>query len=127
MPRKGTGTYPDDWPEIAKAVKDEAGWRCVRCGHPHDPGSGHMLGVHHLDMNKSNCAWHNVVCLCQKCHLQIQHKVVMERPWLLEHSEWMKPYAAGFYASIHGRDTSRRYVLSHIDELLDLGQPLRMP
>lgn len=28
--------YPPEWPEVAKRVKDEAGWRCVRCGHPHE-------------------------------------------------------------------------------------------
>lgn len=28
--------YPREWPKRAKNVKDEAGWRCVRCGHPHE-------------------------------------------------------------------------------------------
>jgi len=28
MIRKSTGEYPPNWKEIAKAVKDEAGWRC---------------------------------------------------------------------------------------------------
>lgn len=32
---KGVGTYPIDWDEIARAVKDAAGWRCIRCGHPY--------------------------------------------------------------------------------------------
>lgn len=30
------GQYPHDWPRIAREVKDAAGWRCVRCGHPHE-------------------------------------------------------------------------------------------
>jgi len=30
------GEYPGDWPEIAKQVKDAAGWRCIRCGHPNE-------------------------------------------------------------------------------------------
>jgi hypothetical protein len=25
--------YPPDWPEISLQVKQDAGWRCVRCGH----------------------------------------------------------------------------------------------
>lgn len=29
-------SYPDDWEEIAKRIKDKADWRCVRCGHPHE-------------------------------------------------------------------------------------------
>jgi hypothetical protein len=28
--------YPADWKEIATSVKEEAGWQCVRCGHPHE-------------------------------------------------------------------------------------------
>lgn len=33
-----TGDYPPDWADISTAVKEAAGWCCVRCGHPHDPG-----------------------------------------------------------------------------------------
>lgn len=28
------GTYPENWPEISLGVKEDAGWRCVRCRHP---------------------------------------------------------------------------------------------
>lgn len=28
--------YPIEWPDAARQVKDAAGWRCVRCGHPHE-------------------------------------------------------------------------------------------
>ena len=27
--------YPRDWPEIARRVKERAGWRCEGCGAPH--------------------------------------------------------------------------------------------
>lgn len=30
------GRYTHDWPDVARAVKAAAGWRCVRCGHPHE-------------------------------------------------------------------------------------------
>jgi len=33
----GRGEYPPDWPEIAAQAKDEAGNRCIRCGHPAEP------------------------------------------------------------------------------------------
>lgn len=36
MGRNIRGQYPHNWPEIARDVKDAAGWRCVRCGHPHE-------------------------------------------------------------------------------------------
>ena len=97
MGRKSTGEYPANWTEISQAVKDAAGWRCIRCNHPHDIDAGKMLTVHHLDLNKSNCAWWNLAALSQDCHLRIQGKVIMERIWVFEHSEWFKPYVSGYY------------------------------
>jgi hypothetical protein len=118
MKRKSTGVYPDNWPDIARAIKNQAGWKCVRCQHIHEPETGYTLTVHHLDMNPANCEWWNIPALCQRCHLQIQAKVVMERRWMLEHSEWFKPYAAGYYANQRGLPTDRDYVMAHLDELL---------
>ena len=125
MPRKSKSEYPDNWPEIAQRVKDAAGWKCVRCGHPHDRESGHVLTVHHLDLDPQNVEWWNIPALCQKCHLSIQRRVIMERPWILDHSEWFKPYVAGYYAHINGLPTDREYVLDHLEALLDLGKPLQ--
>lgn len=81
------GDYPEAWPEIAARVKAEAGNRCIRCRHPaetathrvpcdelclrHDWRKQRMLTVHHLDGDKSNCRWWNLLALCQVCHLQI--------------------------------------------------------
>ncbi len=42
------GVYPANWPEIARRVKDAAGWRCERCGAKHGPVPA-VLTVHHLD------------------------------------------------------------------------------
>lgn len=121
-PRRSAGAYPENWREIAQAVKDEAGWACIRCGHPHDVPAGYMLTVHHLDLDKSNCAWWNIVALCQKCHLQIQHRVNLDRPWVMGgHSEWFKPYVAGWYAKRYlGLDLSRDEVMMRLDDLLEL-------
>lgn len=116
------GEYPPDWPAIAKAVKDAAGWRCVRCGHPHAPAAGRTLTVHHLTCDKSQCQWWNLPALCQACHLTVQGKVIMARPWMFEHSAWFRPYVAGYYAHLHGRPDDRAYVLAHLDELIALGR-----
>jgi hypothetical protein len=35
------GDYRENWKEIAKQVKDAAEWKCIRCGHPHDPAAGY--------------------------------------------------------------------------------------
>jgi len=74
-------------------------------------------------MDPANCVWWNLVALCQRCHLQIQAKVVMEQVWPFEHSEWFKPYAAGWYAYKYlGQQLSRAEVERHLDELLALEQ-----
>lgn len=130
MPRKSTGEYPPNWKEIAQAVKDAADWKCVRCGHRHDPENGYTLTVHHLDIDPSNCAWWNIPALCQRCHLHIQSKVVMERWYMFPHSEWFKPYVGGYYAVKSGWAATkdyyqslhvlpREYVMQHINELLE--------
>lgn len=118
MKRHSTGDYPADWPEIALQVKEAAGWKCVRCGALNDQKSGHVLTVHHLDLNPANCAWWNLAALCQRCHLHIQAKVVMERPWLFEHSAWFKPYVAGYYAHLRGLPESKEYVKENLERLL---------
>lgn len=124
MPRKSVddAAYPANWNQIAIAVKNDAGWCCVRCGHDHDPASGYTLTVHHLDMNPANSAWWNLLALCQRCHLSVQARVDLRRPWVMaEHSEWFKPYVAGWYAYRYlGLTLSRDAVLARLEELLQL-------
>lgn len=119
-----SGTYPADWLAIATRVKGEASWRCIRCQVPHDanPATGNTLTVHHLNGNKSDCRWHNLLALCQRCHLNIQRRVNPDRPWIMtEHSDWFKPYAAALYAAKYlNEELSRAEVESRLDELLDL-------
>jgi len=83
---------------------------------------GDGLTVHHIDLNPANCDWWNLVALCQRCHLQIQHKVILERPWVMEdHSDWFKPYVAGWYAKRYlGQSLSREETVARLDELLQL-------
>lgn len=125
QPRRRTAVndYPPDWPAIATAIKDAAGWQCVRCSHPHDVETCYVLTVHHLDLDKANCRWWNLAALCQRCHLSVQARVVMERPWMFEHSEWFKPYVAGYYAmTVLGVDLDRGAVMARLEELLYLGR-----
>lgn len=179
--------YPADWGEIANEVKERAGRRCIRCGHPHESpkeripcdddcdlsrhievaglwalhkqtvreaDAGFMadpldinkfrhpktklwhnqrqrvLTVHHMDGDKANVAWWNLVALCQVCHLQIQGKVTLEQHYYLEHSTWFKPYVAGYYAWKYlGEGLTRSETEHRIDELLNLelaaGSPRR--
>lgn len=102
--------YPADWKDVSAGVKEAAGNRCIRCGHPagdtmrrrtafdeqvnHEdaaivktlmpcdtrcthPRDGKMraLTVHHLDGDKANMRWWNLLALCQFCHLSVQARV----------------------------------------------------
>lgn len=83
-----------------------------------------VLTVHHLDGDKANVRWWNLVALCQVCHLHVQGRVIMDRPWMFEHSEWFHPYVAGYYAFITlGEDLTRDQVTVRLDELLAIGLP----
>lgn len=57
------GEYPKHWKLIAQDVKEKAGWKCIRCGYPHEVESGHVLTVHHFNGDKSNCEWWNLLAL----------------------------------------------------------------
>lgn len=146
--RTVVGSYPDNWKFISDDVCRRAGHRCIRCGHPYRKGAHgngqwtpcdekcnhkgpistingvihaewRILTVHHFDGNKSNCEWHNLLALCQRCHLQIQAKVDPEQPWFLQHSEWIKPYVAGFYAKKYeNRQITREEAIARLEELL---------
>ena len=77
--------------------------------------------VHHLDGNKANCAWWNLLALCQRCHLTIQSRVNPHQPYMLEHSDWFKPYVAAFYAKKYeNRDLTREEAVADQERLLAL-------
>lgn len=162
---------------IKDTVRELAGNRCERCGHPYPPGVAaayprgewtpcdercahpgplryhnpiappqpiseaardlsaeseglrrgyfqaqwRILTVHHLNGVKWDCRWWNLAALCQRCHLEIQARVLMERVYPFEHSEWFKPHAAGWYAAAYlGEELTRDEVNARLDELLAL-------
>lgn len=89
------GAYSEDWKLIATAVKANAGWKCVRCQHVHDPKAGRCLTVHHFDGDKANCESWNLMPLCQACHLSVQARVDPAQGLMHEPSVWAMPYIAG--------------------------------
>lgn len=93
------------------------------CTHPQDKKL-RILTVHHLDGNKANNAWWNLLALCQVCHLQVQGKVIPERPYLWRHSDWFVPYVCGFYAHYYGEQSiTREQADATPDRWLAMGQP----
>lgn len=100
--------------EWARLGQIEAQWR--------------ILTVHHLTGEKRDCRWWNLAALCQRCHLQIQGRVRMEQVYLHEHSDWFKPYAAGYYAHVYlGEDLTHEETETRLDELLALEGPPPQP
>jgi len=115
--RNFRGQYADNGKEVRRAAREAAGNKCVRCKSPSVPGR--ILTTHHFDGDKSNDAWWNLMALCQVCHLQVQAKVDPAVPFFFEHSDWAKPYVAGFYAKKYeGRDITREEAMERLDELL---------
>ncbi len=115
--RRFTGQYNADGQQKRREARERAGNKCIRCGSPSVPGK--ILTTHHFDGNKSNDEWWNLLALCQVCHLQIQGRVDPEIPYFLEHSDWLKPYVAGFYAhKYEGRNITREEAESRLNELL---------
>jgi hypothetical protein len=79
------------WAKAAPMPESVAGWRWEHCGHTDDRESGHVLTVHHLNLDKSDCRPENLLACCQRCHLHIQARWrpgqgVME----FAYTEWMK-------------------------------------
>jgi len=109
--------YNDDGKEKRREARERAGNRCLRCDSPSVPGR--ILTTHHFDGDKANDAWWNLLALCQVCHLKVQAKVDPDIPFFLEHSQWAKPFVAGFYAwKYEGRMITREEAESRLDELL---------
>lgn len=79
------GTYPGLWQRglIQARIRERANHRCEECGMPFHYGTnlalieknrnGHaVIGtVHHINGDKANCSWSNLVFLCQRCHYRL--------------------------------------------------------
>ena len=68
--------YPQNWDDIADAIKDAAGWRCESCGrkcrYPGETFDTHRrtLTVAHINHVEMDCRPENLVALCPACHLE---------------------------------------------------------
>jgi hypothetical protein len=78
--------YPSDWPQISRAIKERAGWRCEcegecgrgthqsRCPNRHGQpaygtGSIVVLTTAHRNHTPEDCDPANLAAMCQGCHL----------------------------------------------------------
>jgi hypothetical protein len=122
------GSQPFDATNLAAQLTDELGYEVAHEAQAQAVIRGRLveaqwriLTVHHLNRIKHDLRWWNLCALCQRCHLTIQSKVYLERPWYREHTEWFKPHAAAWYAwSFLGLELSREETLERMEELLAL-------
>jgi hypothetical protein len=106
----------DEWSEVTGfhgRAEDRARWEVE--------AAWRILTVHHADGDKANVRWWNLLALCQRCHLEVQGKIVMERVWPHPHSPWFRPFVAGYYAWAYlGEELTREQAKARLDELLAL-------
>lgn len=68
--------YPENWNEIAREIKEKAGWKCQKCGkqcrRPGEPFDTHKntLTVAHMNHIPSDISEGNLKALCAPCHLK---------------------------------------------------------
>ena len=77
--------YPDNWDDLAFAIKDAAGWKCEACGK-----QCYRPGEKHKDTRKTATVAHivpvefggndpnNLLCACSVCHLKYDNE---RRKW----------------------------------------------
>jgi len=75
--------YPNNWSDIALAIKEAANWRCLHCGKQClRPGDKPQyltrseraiatLTVHHANFTPEDNRTENLIALCAPCHLAI--------------------------------------------------------
>ena len=77
--------YPNLWQRglIPLFAKKRANWMCEHCGMAFDEngkslvdrrrdGQPFVLTVHHINGDKQDCSYKNLLSCCQRCHLHIQ-------------------------------------------------------
>jgi hypothetical protein len=84
--------YPPNWPQLAYACKERAGWHCEKCGVAH--GSKRVshwtlneytvyLQAAHIDHDYSNPN-PRLACVCCTCHWHYYRKPAQLPRWFIE-------------------------------------------
>lgn len=64
--------YTRDWEDISRALREKHNYTCEKCGlHIDDLFDRQYMHVHHIDKNKLNNNESNFMCLCYRCHSQV--------------------------------------------------------
>lgn len=66
--------YPSDWWRIREKIRERDNRTCQICRRP-SVVFEQKLDVHHIDANKENVDWSNLITLCHSCHARWQMQV----------------------------------------------------
>lgn len=63
--------YPENWSEISRRVRANAGWTCQKCSiYLGEQNTKKWLSVHHVNRMKNDNRLSNLMVLCLRCHAQ---------------------------------------------------------
>lgn len=109
--------YPNLWKRglIQAGVRQRAGHCCEECRMEFVPGTNLAVSavnrkgapiigtVHHIDGDKQNCSMGNLVYLCQRCHMYVQHRWkpgdYLPRRWANGAPSWIEVRALAYQPS----------------------------
>jgi len=86
--------YHKDWAYMSRYIRELFNYHCARCGvdcsNPEDPEK--RLQVHHIDETPQNNHIENLIPLCAKCHLQIEHEARIHAPYHQVQTEFFEDH-----------------------------------
>ena len=83
MWRGGTSREPYAWEwneDLKERIRHRDGYRCQWCGRIQEE-RGKKLDVHHIDYDKKNCDFTNLISLCRSCHPKTNTKSMKRQHW----------------------------------------------
>lgn len=104
--------YPDDWPEISRQCREQAGWQCERCGiRQGDDRISRRGNIYkvvlmacHEDHNQRHRADARLICLCCVCHWWHDFEMFQLAEWRkLERMKHLRLITSQRIADMHVR------------------------
>ena len=75
----GDQGYSSDWILVKRAVRKRDDYQCLECN-ANTFGFFVRPDVHHIDADKLNNEWSNLICLCRSCHIRAQFRLAESSP-----------------------------------------------
>lgn len=68
----GDNGYVINWSQISRAFRDSKNYKCEKCNYKiKNLTESKFMQTHHVDRNKLNNKKYNLMCLCIKCHSEV--------------------------------------------------------